>query len=519
MSPKHPLFLHALRSLAPTLMLDAVTLEGWLELAALQGLGDPPVEDDDPFIIPAVARLARALETLGAMPAGEGPRALLSLALLTDALDERSDPPSATVRAVHRLLLRSDELPQAHAACLLRKGAPLRWAALGEPEQSARISRLAHRLAAVTPQDQAATTEATLAELEQRRHALAWATLAARAQLPSPAALLDGALERAVRLADPSPFLVDRCRAAWEIQRGDVLGHGPVEGDLFLPLLLLEALTRAGQQRRGDLLALLRGRRGQGIRYYRNSPWLPHDTDVAGAVLLALPDAEDTPADLIPLRDEALAVLALGRQEDGSIHTWVQLPGQRADAPPEAWFGQTCAGVAARASRAAATARAWPPEALAESAAWLASLADEDGGHSSAYYPSRAVTTALVLEALAAMPKTAPDALERAAAWLEAHQALDGSWEGNTEATASAVLALDAADRLRPAVAAEAAAWLVRAQGCDGTWTGADFMINTQGDGELGPFGCTPLASAMAVAGLAAARRASAPRTAALRSS
>lgn len=492
---------------------DRLPLQDWLDSAVWRAQRDPESTCAGPASwLPCATILAQDLRALGVLPRESGAPPLLELALLTDGLDPGATGTSPLQRDLHRRLLRSDQAPADHAACCLRTGEPLRWPLLGHPELSARIAARAAELLDELEPSLLPAGHATLVALDEHRLRLGWAAMAARLSQSRPSTLLAEALACATALVDPAPFLAHRCQAAWERQRAGVLGHGPLEGDLFVPLLMIEALARAGFHASGSLREILEARLDQGLRYYRNSHWMPHDADDAAAVLLALGATGSTLNGLERLEAQALEVLAEASSPDGAIRTWVQLPGQHADPPPAKWHGQDCIGVAARALRALLTRANYAPAELQRCAAWLAGRADPDGGFTSDYYPERVVTTGLVVEALAACQAAGltgawRTSLDTASAWLLHQQRPDGSWPGGAEACASAMLALDAAKRLPPATAADGAAWLARTQRWDGTWAAGAFMLCPQGDGQLGPFGNVALASAMALAALVSARR------------
>jgi len=507
----------ALAALAPDLNLTALPLEGWVELAVQRSVHSPETSGSEGWL-PAATSLGGQLQALAVLPPGPQALALLELALLTDGLDPDSACLGALQRDLHRRVLSNDRAPMDHASCLLRQGAPLRWALLGHPHHSARIATRAEDLLHAVEPAHAPAAHAIHAALEQQRTRLSWAAMTARLSQPDPASLLLEAMDRAETLATPAPFLRDRCQAAWEQQRAGVLGRAPLAGDLFVPLLMLEALAWAGFDHQQWVHELLSARLSQGLRYYRDCPWMPHDADDAAAVLLVAPEHQG----LDTLRDEAMEVLRIAQQPSGAIHTWVQLPGHQAEPSPDSWYGQICAGVAARALRAMlACPDEFSTEQLGATTTWLQGLAESDGGFEGVYYPCRVVCTGLVVMALAAVhaldrsdgPLSAT--LKSACHWLMAQQDLDGSWRGGVEATASAVLALEAANSLAPPSAADAAAWLARTQQWDGSWAGGEFMLCPQGDGELGPFGNRALASAMALAALGSARRALVPSLAA----
>jgi hypothetical protein len=502
-----------LEASSPTARPSFLPLEDWLESAACRAAAKPVIETPDPSgWLPGLQLLTEELRALGLAERGACFPSL-ELAVITDLLDPTA--PEGTLRGdLLRRGIRRSEAPLEHAAYLLLPTPQERWAMLGH--QRIREPLLDHSRALVQhatagPRELA---QHLLEELEALASRLVWSHMKVRVTQPEPDELLSEALERSSSLVDPAALTAEGCRGSWELQAGGIDGHRPLVGDLFGPLLLLEALARAGHDVRDETRALLTGRLGQGLRYYRDAPWMPHDSDDAAAILITLRTTGTDTLGLEPSIEEASAVLRLARRSGGALDTWVALPDTSPVTPPARWFGQRCAGVVARAIRALSIHPGIHTSLeLRESIAWLTDQADPDGGYSSAYYPSRTVTTGLVVEALAAARAAGleSDGMARAGSWLQRQQRPDGSWGGSAVETAAAVLALDAAEVLPPAQAADALAFLVRAQRWDGLWPGGDLMICPQAGGALGTFGSPALTAAMARAASESARRVIAP--------
>jgi hypothetical protein len=327
-----------------------------------------------------------------------------------------------------------------------------------------------------------------------------------------PRAVAGDEIDRAIAFSRRYPFSPDM-QEAWEFQCGEVFGQGAPVGDLFTPLVILEAMAAAGEDIRQPLSAAFARRRGIGIRYYRNAPRMPLDADSAAAVINAASCAAVVEPEWNPILDEARAVLAAALQDDGALHTWVALPGVPQDYPLEQGLGFLCSGVAGRALdailRDEKLARTLPVEAAIR---WLIQRAEADGGFSAVHYPDRVVATSIVVMALVRakgmglLSAAQREATERAIEWLSSQQRPSGRIGSGTLSTAYALWALSTAGRCSLSRVADAAAALVHAQRWDGGWPEEPYFLCPYPDGSMRPFGSASLTTAMARMALTTAR-------------
>jgi hypothetical protein len=433
-------------------------LSAWLDAAGASPPPDAPPELAD-LIAPLSGGIALGRRLLGETPGD------LPVAMLIDALCDR--PPTRWIRAIQQALIARSGEPLAWAGCLLRpEGIRARLA--GQLDDLTALCDWLRRLP-TRPELQSALQKALLS--------LMWARPAAPVRLQD--ALVD-ARSRAVL------DLSGRGEGAWERQRSGFLGHSELIGDLFGPLVVVEAAAAAGLDAGGLLERVLAGRAGEGIRYYRGCPELPHDADDAAAILLA---ARAVPSVGIPpsLRAAAEAVLAEAVDAEGAVSTWI-VRGQG----PTDWLGPRCVGVAARVVLATGSAR---------SGRWLAGQAQADGGFTATHYPSRVIATALVLRALAPLRSDPAIAAAHAAAaaWLEASRSPDGMLGDSALSTAAALRA----GVLSASGTAEAVAALLVRQRWDGQWPEAPLFICPHPFERMRPFSSPMISTAVALAALA----------------
>ncbi|MFT5679494.1 MAG: hypothetical protein ACI8RZ_000398 [Myxococcota bacterium] len=433
-------------------------LSGWLDAAPVVVLSEAPTELAD-----LIAPLSGGI-VIGRRLGGKTPGDL-PVAMLIDALSS----PAATrweMRIQRALVSRSEE-PASWAGCLLRPGetrARVR-------EQIAALDALRCWLV-VTP-----TRPDLKARLTKTMLKLMFA--------PEPVGVV---LSEVVTEATQRAWLdlSGRGEASWERQRSGFLGHVELIGDLFGPLLIAEAAAAAGLDAAPLLARVLASRVGEGIRYYRDCPELPHDADDAAALLIA---ARACPSAMIPasLCLEAEAVLSEAVSEDGVVSTWIV----RGQGPAAGWLGSHCAGVAARVVLATSSV---------VGGRWLAGLAERDGGWIATHYPCRILTTGLVLRALAPLradPGIAA-AHDAGADWLAAQQEADGTIGGTALSTAVALRA----GVLSEQGTAEAAAALVLHQRWDGQWPQAPLFICPHPGDRMQPFASPALSTAIVLAAL-----------------
>jgi len=286
-------------------------------------------------------------------------------------------------------------------------------------------------------------------------------------------------LEDARRAAVLPLALSADCHDAWEVNRAGFLDRPELHGDLFGPLIVAASVPGPI----GRSIAEAAGRRRPTGRpvYYRDLPQMPLDTDDAAAVLQA---AKVHPGSLPgALLQTARRVLAQALREDGTVDTWVVLPGEPAPEPPLAsWYGPLCPAIAARAGAAGV----WHPEDKARVVERLLDRA-VDGAVHSPHYADIVVSTAMV-HALTADPATR--------AFLHAAPG------GSALAEAERALALCRSGAVEDALYYDVLARLLRARRWDGRWPAADWFVCPHPSGELRPFGSVTVSSVRVQAAL-----------------
>jgi hypothetical protein len=344
-----------------------------------------------------------------------------------------------------------------------------------------------------------------------RRHQSARETLFFR--FPELAAAAEGFSDRiteAQARARQALELHNRCRSSWEVQRSGFLGRDLLLGDLFLPLVVLDAAGQGGLDVVPALTELLASRRDDGLRYYRDCPEMPFDADVGAAVLLAARRVAPTTTLPQALLGQARTIVRAAINHQGDIATWVSLSGEPESVRYDNWPGQKCAAVAARVVQALCEYPCLVSlEQLSHCAETMADQVDDDGGFTGIFYPSRVVTTALTLRALQLLPPTLQErprlnqVRQGCRRWLLAQQRPDGSLGAHELDSAHALMVL--AHEPAPPVAelTEGVAALVQRQKCDGTWAGADFFLCPHSTNGMSPVGNRTLTTAMALNAIA----------------
>jgi hypothetical protein len=484
----------------------------------LEGLRHEPrpdvAPDDDQSVrdvLGALAPLEALVEQLVALGLSdlEQAQAPLRLAAFIDGLDpkEGAREPASIVAEVQRRLLRCSGEPLAQAVALLG-GFERRRALMGRPEAVDLARAIGASLAERSPEAMTSVVGELMASLDRRLRKLQMAELLGPRREAGLADELLGPLDRARSLGRRSISFDRRCREAWEIQRSGLLGRDELEGDLFVPLLVLELGARAGLDVAEPLRQVVAPRLEQGLRYYRDLPQMPNDVDDAAELLILSRLVPEVVPEL--LLKQARMIISLGRQPGGDLATWVELPGEPTGWNKERWFGPSCLGVTARALRAAALDGLWTTAQLIESVEGLVAGRDRDGGYTGVHYPSRIATTALVVMALVEVSRWTgaelTEPLGEAVRWLSGQQRPSGSMGKSSLETALAVIALGEAGELSLPVAGDAAAWLIRGQRWDGLWPGAPIFLCPYPDGSMRAFEAPMLSAAAALAALEAVR-------------
>ena len=285
-----------------------------------------------------------------------------------------------------------------------------------------------------------------------------------------------------------------------EVQRSGFLGRSELIGDLFVPLWIAEVLGRGGLDVTSARERVAQLRPDGDIHYYRDCSALPWDADDAAAVLLAFPGGSRWRGVA-----RARAVLRAAVKGDGAVRTWVADPDRPDRRPAGPWLGPVCNGVSARALRAMVIDGDFESGITARTAIWLAARSEPDGGYLGTHYPTRVLTTALVLEALAGTGgggDPVRDAAERAATWLRGEQRRDGAIGRSALETGAAVLSLAAAGQLDDDAPVAAAGDQVGSPRGDRPWPEADVYLCPHPGGAIRPFRSGTLASALALSAL-----------------
>jgi hypothetical protein len=483
-------------------------LEFWLEEARQQAFASNPEPRPWPDL-QSVELLCQNLHRWGLSP--PLPTNAVKLAVLVDCLDaEERLPPQA--EALHQQWYRRSSVTAWAAACALSGVPGYHRVLAGLPANVTAMGEAIDELGQFQPlSDQDHVTCSGLRR--QLDHRLRRAKEALFFRFPEISAATEGLSDRvaaALARAEQALELGGGCRRAWEVQRSGFLGRDLLLGDLFLPLIVLDAAGQGGLDVAPALTELLAGRRDDGLRYYRDCPEMPFDADVGAAVLLAA--RRVTPTARLPqaLLRQARAIVRASIDNQGSVATWVCLPGEPEPVPYDRWPGQRCAAVAARVVQALCEDPSLvSPDELGHCAETLADQADDDGGFTGVFYPSRTVTTSLALRALQLLPPTLHDrhSLEQVRRgcrrWLLAQQGPDGSLGQHELDGAHALLAL-AHEPIPPAAAlTEGVAALVGRQKCDGTWAGADYFLCPHSITGMSPIGNRAVTTALALNALA----------------
>lgn len=287
-------------------------------------------------------------------------------------------------------------------------------------------------------------------------------------------------------------------RGTFEIQRSGLLGLPELHGDLFAPLLTLQAASRAGFEVQSLLETLLSGRERSPLVYYRDLDTMPRDADDAALVLILarepvrfrFPDA---------MLAQAREVIRACVTRDGPVQVW--------ESQGQDWFGPVCAGVGARVLHAWAMDPAMGPPP-ARSVAWLLSMLEGEKPPQAVHYPSRAVASSLLLQCLGALlPRLSGatrtrtrDAIQKLNVRLRSGQQPDGSWAGSVVDTVYAALVLREIGALPSGSLRCAQRWLANMQRWDGLWPESGLFLCPHPNGEMRLFGSVLLSSALALA-------------------
>jgi hypothetical protein len=437
------------------------------------------------------------------------------LTRLAAALDRRVAESPARAE-IHWTLIRAVGGGE-HGACLLDPTGGRRWTALASPAAVAELDRMRRRLVAGA----GGPDRVVAALLDRARDRLLMGALAPD---PTPAReVLSEAMATTLSVGRTALGLDGRLAGAHEIQRSGFLDGAEWIGDLFGPMLVIGWAARAGMEVADACERVLASRQGRDLRHYRDCPQLPHDADVAAAVLDGLAVSERVGEGGKWARGQARSILAAATDDDGEVRTWVDRPGDLPRVADHRWLGPTCSGVGGRALAAmAGDVGGFGDPRVKAVAGWLGARADDDGGFTGVHYPERVVATSLALSGLvAARRRLGPghglgSPIARAAGWLVERQQPDGRMGGGALATAMAVLAVDEAFRCAAVDApadtlaepwADALALLALTQRWDGGWPAEGLYPCPHPGGRVERFGAVALTTAASLAALTVIRR------------
>lgn len=512
--------------------LDALPVEDWLDARA----GPPCAGPREPGSAPRVDALLSGLAPLDSLlvdlraiglPAEPTRWSLLRLAALLDLVQVRASPLPPFLLGLLRAVLREVGSPWSHAACLLDLQGARCLGALGEANASALLRAAARTLATSVPHTDEAFRDGQVAALEEALGQVRMGALLSRMGVPPARQAWEAAVDRARSLGRGALDLGDRLRGAWEIQRSGFADHRYLTGDLFVPLLVLDALEQGGRDVSEHRAEVLKARLGIGIRYYREARRMPFDADDAAEVLLSVRRLPHGEARFAPLVAQAVEVIRAAIKDDGVVRTWVALPGIATRWRVEDGFGPVCSGVAARTLLAmAGSPDLFSDLEVVRTGRWLAQRADPSGVFAAEHYPDPVVSTAMVVGALRVagqrvVDPVATDACGAALRWMAGRARPDGSLGTGALATATfvhclldggsavhEVLGVDR-DSVR-ATLADAAVALVHAQREDGAWQREPMFVCPYPGGRMGPFGASALTTALALGALGRISEASA---------
>jgi geranylgeranyl pyrophosphate synthase len=151
---------------------------------------------------------------------------------------------------------------------------------------------------------------------------------------------------KAMNMAISYLQFIPEFRDVWEVQRWGFLGEPELFGDIFNPLLVLEALNACGIDIQQPLQKILQKSAHDGWHYYSNTHKIPTDTDDFGQILhlvATLPREQ-----VAPLLQQPLELLMANLNESGMCPTW--LADEQIHVREninKTWFGNECIAVMA----------------------------------------------------------------------------------------------------------------------------------------------------------------------------
>lgn len=308
---------------------------------------------------------------------------------------------------------------------------------------------------------------------------------------------------KALTMAQQALTFVPEFKDVWEVQRwGFLEANAPKEnstenslyGDIFNPLLILEALQAAGQPIVEELQRILAKHHDAGWHYYSNTTQIPTDTDDLGQILNLVATSHLTLSDdLRHTLNQALRHLQNNLEQSevpGRCPTWLA-DGEvhSRESIQKTWFGDHCPAVMANlyyglscynTSDKDSPDNDSYPSLIQQGINYLVSTYDPQcPGWKPTHYVSATYTHYLIAR-LFQQHHVDFDFNPLAQALLQA-QALNGAWQ-NPQETAFALLLLKTLAirpglEIGPEVLSRGQRYLLETQQYDGTWSADKLFV------------------------------------------
>ncbi len=287
-------------------------------------------------------------------------------------------------------------------------------------------------------------------------------------------------LEQSIQMAVDYLNFIPDFKDVWEVQRWGFLETPTLYGDIFNPLLVMEALAAAGQDISSPLSKVLNKTAADGWHYYSNTTKIPTDTDDLGQALQLSVNLNHSTETLF---SQPLQTLLINLDDSGKCPTW--LSDQDMHTPEiieKAWFGNECVAVMANLYYGLAhyDAERFAPQ-ITQGIHYLIELYNPNlPGWQGVYYSSQCYTNYLVARLL--RKQNASFDFELMTQTLLEKQLLNGSWQESPQETAFSVLLLcetttKVFSQERHKSLQIALAYLIDTQIFEGSWPGECLFI------------------------------------------
>lgn len=298
-------------------------------------------------------------------------------------------------------------------------------------------------------------------------------------------------------------------RDVWEVQRWGFLDQNPLWGDIFNPLLVLEALAACDQEITEPLMTILHKQAEDGWHYYSNTEQIPTDSDDLGQILQL---AASLPAEEVTgLLKNPLELLLRNLEPSGLCPTWLcDESKHRHEEIQHKWFGNKCLAVMANLYYGlfCYDARLYAPQ-IEQGIDYLLSQYDPHlPGWQAVYYSSQKYTAYLIARLVTKYRPKHPHLLS-VSEDLTRQQLLDGSWQQSPQETAFALLFLCEVpvNSASSACLNRAFTFLLETQLFDGSWPGENLFIRPGKQAHYEFFAHPKLTSTFCLRALAKAQK------------